>query len=76
MSVARLLFAGAMLSTGVLLLVFANAISRWEKSFGQGHPWYRVTSWGGTKKGVIAWRVAAVLCLIGGLVNLAIAMLD
>jgi hypothetical protein len=54
---------------GVVIIGFAERLSRLERRMVQRFPGTRVTGWSGTRKGTISWRGVGLLFVILGLVD-------
>lgn len=58
--------AAIFMIAGVLLVVLAEPINQFENRLILKYPKLRVTSWTGTPRGRMAWRVLGVVCLLIG----------
>ncbi len=51
---------------GIVVIVFAERLSMFERRMAEKHPSTRVTGWSGTRKGTMSWRVVGLLLVIAG----------
>lgn len=60
------LVAAIFMIAGLLVVVLAEPINQFEHRLIQKYPKLRVTTWTGTPRGRMAWRILGVACLLIG----------